>query len=263
MDFFKAIVTISVYTLTTLSTSHAEIRLEHPREPDGIEVLLGVGGGYDKTAYKSEEPFTGFSPVFALVTKNFYLDIHQISYKFEVYENLTLKLYGLQDDLPNSDDISPNLHIKSGESFDVGLYGEKAYRDIYFGAGLDADITGTHSGYRTHLSAGYTKKAKNQGFAVEIGASYRDKKRNNYYFGVSPEEANNELAPYSAEEDISLFLGASYVYAFNKNFGIYANAMAVSKTDPIRNSPRTKEDAKLSQIEAYVNLIWQFSVYES
>jgi len=263
MRFFKLIISFSVYTMLTVSTSHAETRLELPREPDGIEVLLGIGGGYDETAYKSEESFTGFAPVLAVLTKNFYLDIHEISYKFEVQEDFTLKLYGLQDDLPNPDDISPELNIKSGESFDVGLYGEKTFSDLFLGAGLDADVTGTHNGYRVYLSSGYEKRVGKQGFGVEIGASYQDKKRNDYYFGVSAEEANNELETYIAEEDISVYLGASYAYAFTKNLGIYAAAKAVSKTNAMKKSPRIKEDAKFSQIEAYVNLIWQFSVYGS
>jgi len=235
MRLVVAITLIGSWFLSASTAAHAEMRLELPRD----------------------------SPALALLTQNFYLDIHQISYKFNVSDNATLKLYGLQDGLPNPEDISSDLDVKSGDSFDLGLNAQRSFGDFYLGADLNADVTGTHSGYRAQLNAGYVRRIGSHKIGIEGGVRYQDKKRSNYYFGVAANEVNENLRMFNADEAVSAYVEAGYASSLTNNLGLFIGVSAESISDAIQESPRIESDNGLAEVEATALLIWQFSVYGS
>ena len=259
--FLQAILACSLFIL--FSTSYAEIRLELPRDTNGIEVLTVLGIGHDKTAYKGVETTTEFTLGPAILTDNFYLDIHSVSYRFRPKEDVLVKVFGEQDELPSEEDIPAGFNIKSGESFDVGFLAEKKFGNFSAGFQLASDVTGTHNGYELDLFGSYNIKKNNiSQLGVSSGIRYRDKKKSNYLFGVDESEANSSLNAYTADDEWTPFISAVYSRQLTKNLGFIAAASISSLGKTAKNSPRIKANTNMEEMEIFMGLIWQFSVYK-
>ena len=238
-------------------------RLKLPRDIKGIEVLLGGGISYDDTANLGEKTLYEFSPTFALMTDRFYLDIHRVAYRFYPEDDTILTVVGMQGGLPNEEDIPAYLNIKDGDdSYDIGLMAEKQFGAYRVEGMALSDVTGTHNGILLDLAVGYDYYSDKSHFEVTLGARYEDKKRNNYLYGVSPKETTSSLATYDAKADVSAFLHANYTYEFYKNLGIVFGGNISSLSNTAKKSPRIKDDAQYQEIELFIGLIWQFSVYD-
>lgn len=260
--FGKQLLIGGIFALfSTLSL--ADITPVLPRDTDGIGMLLGVGAGYDKTAYKTERTLNETNAAIAVFSDNFYLDIHQAFYRFQFHDEFSLKLYGRQDDLPNSEDIDSTLHVKSGDSFDVGLIARKAYPKYYVDLGLGVDVTGTHNGLIGQLSAGLTRSIGNTTWMFELGANLQDSKRTNYYYGVLPNESTAQVPAYESNAVVSGYVEAGLTYQISNNLGVHLNLLASTLPDFLKNSPRIDNDANLAEVEASALIVWQFPIYRN
>ncbi len=257
--FYLLLIGVSPMLVVPISL-FADTRLELPRDTNGVEVLMVIGGGYDETANLGEETLSEPSAGFAILTEKFYIDVHEISYRFRPAEDLLFKVFGATDSLPNEEDIPQALAIKSGNSFDAGLLIEQDVGDFRLGISMAGDITGTYSGYKIELAGGLDKYSNNAHMGANIGARYRDRKRSNYYFGVSESEAGAELMVYNAQSEWSVFAEAFYIRKLTHNLGMVLSASITSLSESAQNSPRTIPDSDIDEIEAFAGLIWQFSV---
>jgi len=255
-------ITLLCINLVPIELFSFDDRLRLPGNINGIE-LLGAGGiAHDDTAFLGEKKSTEFSPFFALMTEDFYVDIHKIAYRFHPKEDTILTLIGRQDALPNEEDIPSYLNIKSGESYDVGLMAEKKFGKYSLEAEAMVDVTGTHNGVSLELAMGYNHYSEKSHFEVVLGARYQDNNRANYLYGVSSKEANSSLKKYEAKGDLAAFLYASYVFEVYNNLGLVLQGSITSLSDTAKQSPRIKNDAKYQEVELFAGLVWQFSIYD-
>ncbi len=254
-SLFLAIVVLLVPTIT-----YADIQLKLPRETDGTEFLFGLGAGYDETAYLGEETLTEPSLALAILTNNFYLDFHEISYTFTAEGKRKFKVFSYQDGLPNEDDMPQELNIKSGDSLDVGFSMDKGFGTSRLGLLMAMDVTGTHSGFLTQLSGGIDSISQDTRAGVTIGVKYFDQKRSNYYFGVAKEEENSELSAYKAGDTLTVFAEAMYLKNVTHNLAFVFDASFSSLADSTQDSPRIKNKASIAELELFAGLIYQFSV---
>ena len=67
-----------IYTLC-IHRSFSDDRLQLPRDIKGVEILAAAGAEYDNMSYFGEKELIEFSPLFALMTDRFYVDIHKVS----------------------------------------------------------------------------------------------------------------------------------------------------------------------------------------
>lgn len=80
------------------------------------------------------------------------------------------------------------------------------------------DVSGTHEGYEVH--ANYSYGWRNQRFYLEpsIGASYKSAALNDYYWGVSPGEADVVVLPYEADAGTNVHARLTFGYQINRNW---------------------------------------------
>ena len=239
----------------------SETRVSLPRDIQGLEILVGMGASYDNSAPVGEKETTDPTPALALMTKDFYLDIHEISYRKSLNKDLYIKFFGKQDGNAADDDIKIQT-IKKGESFEVGISVEKRLGTMSVGGLLEADVTGTHSGYMLEASLGKEFNNKRHKFGVTAGGRYQDKKRNNYYFGVAKDEAYEGVPEYEVDGETTAFANATYAYQITRHLGLIVDANISTLSSQAKKSPRIKDDAKFFEQEAFVGLVWQFSVYK-
>ncbi len=240
-------------------STHAELKLKLPRNTDGVEVLLGLGAGYDETAYLGEETLAEASLALAIMSDDFYLDFHEISYTFKVGDHSQFKVFGFQDGLPTEDDIPDKLNIKSGDSFDVGGAIEKELGLARIGALIAHEITGTHSGFLAEVSGGVDSITQNTRAGITVGLRYFDQKRSNYYFGVANDETNSDLTSYHLADTLTLFAEAIYLKKVTQNLAFVFDSSISSLAKSSRKSPRIKVDAHLAEVEVFIGLVFQFS----
>lgn len=265
MNLTKPNILCALCALVISPYAASDTRFALPRAAQGIEVLLGAGLAYDKTAFIGEEEDPPYTPVFALMTKHFYLDIHEVSYRKSLSESLDIKVFGTQDGIPTSGDdpeYTDLLSIKSGDSFDLGLFIEKEIGYLNVGALIAADVTGTHNGYKMELSAEKVVSYKRSRLGLTIGGRYNDNKRSNYYYGVAPDEALPDIPEYRVDEDVEFFANATFAYQYTNNLGMMIDVGISSISDQAKESPRIDSDANIAEVEAFVGVIWQFSVYQ-
>lgn len=255
---------IRLFFVTTVflvpTISHAELQLKLPRDAVGTEFLFGLGAGHDETAYLGEEAVTEPSLALAILSDDFYLDFHEISYLFTTESGQKFKVFGYQDGLPNEEDIPKHFNIKSGDSYDVGLSIEEQFSVYRLGFLMAMDVTGTHDGLLSELSVGIDSLSQNTRAGVTVGVRYFDEKRSNYYFGVSKDEENIELKTYNASDNTTVFAQAIYLRNVTDNLAFVFDASISSLADSTQNSPRIKNNSSVSEIELFTGLIYQFSV---
>ncbi len=251
---------LSIVLLMAPIVAHAEIEFKLPRSTDSVEFLLGFGHGYDETAFRGEKSLSEPSIAIAILTENFYLDVHQVSYKLMPTKDFTLKVFGNSDALPVEEDIPSELNIKSGDSFDVGMSIEKQFDRLRIGLFSAVDVTGTHDGYKFELSTGFDKVSDNIRSGMTIGARYEDQKRSNYYYGVAPKEGSANLAAYEVQGEWTAFAEAMYLHEISHGIAFVANTSISSLGKSAKKSSRTKNDTDIADFETFVALVWQFPV---
>ena len=60
------------------------------------------------------------------------------------------------------------------------------------------DVSDTHDGYEVHFNYAYGRRSQRWYFEPSIGASYKSAALNNYYWGVTEDEAGDVVLPYEA-----------------------------------------------------------------
>jgi len=251
---------LSIVLLMAPIVAHAEIEFKLPRSTDSVEFLLGFGHGYDDTAFLGEKSLSEPSIAIAILTENFYLDVHQVSYKLRPTKDLALKVFGNSDSLPVEEYIPSEFNIKSGDSFDVGISIEKQFDSLRIGLLSAVDVTGIHDGYKLELSTGFDSITDNIRAGVTIGARYEDQKRSNYYYGVALEEASSSLAAYDVQGEWTAFSEAMYFHEVSHGIAFVASTSISSLGESAKKSSRTKNDTDIADFETFVAIVWQFPV---
>ncbi|RLW56228.1 MAG: hypothetical protein B6D70_08930 [gamma proteobacterium symbiont of Stewartia floridana] len=139
---------------------------------------------------------------------------------------------------------------EAGLVYEVNLLGGQAK------AKLMHDISNTHDGftgrfeYERSLLTGTTYMINWFG-----GSEYWSRKKTDYYFGVTEEEATSVRPGYSADESYNLFAGVNAVKRFNDRYSLIASAEYQWMPDEINDSPLT---TRQDQWTIYAGIFYEF-----
>ena len=103
------------------------------------------------------------------------------------------------------------------------------------------DVSGTHEGYE--LYANYSYGWRNQRLYIEpsVGLSYKSADLNNYYWGVTEDEAGVVVAPYEAEAGLNWHARLMVGYQLSRHWGLSLAAEYERINDEAAASPIVKE----------------------
>ncbi len=82
------------------------------------------------------------------------------------------------------------------------------------------DISGTHDGFELHADYSYGWRKQRLYIEPSIGASYKSADLNNYYWGVTDEEADVVVAPYTAEAGINWHARLMAGYQLSRHWAV-------------------------------------------
>jgi outer membrane protein len=114
------------------------------------------------------------------------------------------------------------------------------------------DISGTHKGYE--LYADYSYGWRKQRFYIEpaIGASYKSAKLNNYYWGVTPEEAGVVVLPYEAGAGVNWHARLGLGYQLTRHWSLSLVAEYERLNSEAAASPIVEDDDVLGYFAGVV-----------
>ena len=104
------------------------------------------------------------------------------------------------------------------------------------------DVSGTHEGYE--LFANYSRGWRNQRLYIEpsFGVSYKSDKLNNYYWGVTPDEAGDIVDPYQASAGLNWHARFMIGYQLNRDWSLSLVAEYERLNDEAYASPIVEEN---------------------
>ena len=117
------------------------------------------------------------------------------------------------------------------------------------------DVSGTHEGYE--LFANYSYGWRNQRFYIEpsVGVSYKSEDLNNYYWGVTDDEAGLVVPPYEAADGLNWHARLMFSYQLNRNWAFSVVAEHERLNDEAAASPIVEEDNVLGW---FAGFSWRF-----
>lgn len=117
------------------------------------------------------------------------------------------------------------------------------------------DVSGTHGGYE--LFADYSYGWRRQRLYVEpsFGASYKSGDLNNYYWGVTEDEAGLVAFPYEAMSGINWHVRFMVGYQLNRHWAVSLVAQHERLNDEAASSPIVEDDSMLGW---FAGLSWRF-----
>ena len=104
------------------------------------------------------------------------------------------------------------------------------------------DVSGTHDGYELFANYSYGWRKQRLYFEPSLGASYKSADLNNYYWGVTPEEAGLVAFPYEADAGINWHARLAFSYQLNRDWAISVVAEYDRLNDEAAASPIVEDD---------------------
>jgi len=106
---------------------------------------------------------------------------------------------------------------------------------------VNQDATGDHDGTTVSALIGRNWQYKDWNFHGLVGAEYTSAKLNDYYVGVSEEQAaSTRFDAYEAGDSLSFSAEVGVTYSFAEDWELRATARAVTRDDELINSPKFK-----------------------
>jgi len=106
---------------------------------------------------------------------------------------------------------------------------------------VNQDATGDHDGTTVSALIGRNWQVGDWNFHGLVGAEYASAKINDYYVGVSDEQAaSTRFDAYEADDSLSFSAEIGVTYSFAEDWQFRATARAVTRDDELINSPKYK-----------------------
>ncbi len=99
------------------------------------------------------------------------------------------------------------------------------------------DVSGTHDGYEVHFNYGYGWRNQRLYIEPSIGASYKSAALNDYYWGISADEAGVVVLPYEADAGTNLHARFMFGYQLSRNWSLSLVAEFERLNDEAAASP--------------------------
>lgn len=104
------------------------------------------------------------------------------------------------------------------------------------------DVSGTHDGYEIYADYGYPWRRQRLFVEPSFGASYKSRNLNDYYWGVTEEEAGVVVLPYTAGAGINWHARLKVGYQLTRHWGLSLVAEYERLNDEAAASPIVAED---------------------
>lgn len=197
---------------------------------------------------------------------NFFVDLYPSSvtpfllgYNLVDKQNYSVDVVtGPQNGGFTQEDIGNAAAIKE-RNFDylAGLRLTRYYGDTIVQVEARGDISNIHNGSFFLAVAGHSWALANGSQYVLGGAAYQTKNVLDYYFGITPEEANDQIAAYSA--DAAFFYRFEYgiTYPLSAKWIVRTSSTLYKFDSSVLNSPLT-DNSHSTLIEADVSINYVF-----
>jgi MipA family protein len=103
------------------------------------------------------------------------------------------------------------------------------------------DVSNTHQGYELYADYSYGWHAQRLFIEPSFGASYKSKDLNNYYWGVTEDEAGIVVAPYEADAGVNWHARLKLGYQLSRHWALSLVAEYERLNDEAASSPLVKE----------------------
>jgi outer membrane scaffolding protein for murein synthesis (MipA/OmpV family) len=157
-------------------------------------------------------------------------DIIMSNQHYELSEEVSDKLAGLR---------RRKADMMSGVRF-TGYYGSYITQLL-----LLHDISDTHHGHVGNFNIGRGWQARNWNLHALVGARYRSKKVNDYYFGVRDYEASEQFPAYEAGDGTYYMAELGITYPVNENWVFRSFVRHTQLPDDLMGSPLIVDDKLL------------------
>lgn len=117
------------------------------------------------------------------------------------------------------------------------------------------DISSTHEGYELYVDYSYGWRKQRLYLEPSLGVSYKSADLNNYYWGVTPEEAGTVAFPYEAGAGLNWHARMMVGYQLNERWAVSLVAEHERLNDEAAASPIVKDDKLLGW---FAGLSWRF-----
>jgi outer membrane protein len=85
-------------------------------------------------------------------------------------------------------------------------------------AGAFQDVSRTHKGSEVYAEYSHTFRRQRWFYEPSVGLSWKSQKLNNYYWGVTPEEATEAFPSYAADSGVNFFARFQLSYQLTRNW---------------------------------------------
>jgi MipA family protein len=99
------------------------------------------------------------------------------------------------------------------------------------------DVSGTHEGYELYADYSYGWRVRRLYIEPSIGASYKSADLNNYYWGVTPDEAGVVVLPYEAGAGVNWHARLKFGYQLSRHWALSLVAEYERLNDAAAASP--------------------------
>lgn len=117
------------------------------------------------------------------------------------------------------------------------------------------DISDTHEGYEVYADYSYGWRKQRLYIEPAVGVSYKSARLNNYYWGVTPEEAGVVSFPYEAKAGLNWHTRLKAGYQLDRHWAVSLVAEYESLNDEAATSPIVKESNVLGW---FAGVSWRF-----
>lgn len=201
---------------------------------------IGAWAVHSSSLYKGEKSeATGF-PYLAYDSDRLHLGFDGVGYKLVNREDLEFSLVlapGSSPDFPKNDPLFAGL--KRDTPIHAGFDATVGFDSFYLSGGLKFDVSSEHKGYEAELMAGTELSLGDLVIDVGAGARIRDRKLNNFLYGVSAAEANSRRAAYDVGATTEPFAEMSVTYAISNNVALAGFVDYHPLSSKVHKSPLT------------------------
>ena len=121
----------------------------------------------------------------------------------------------------------------------VELLADGPWGQVQFGA--FHDVSGTHDGFEVYVDLGIPYRNRRFFVQPSLGASYKSAAMNDYYWGLSEDEAGIIVLPYAAEAGINVHARLMFGYQLTKHWSLSLVAELEQINDEAAASPIVDE----------------------
>jgi outer membrane scaffolding protein for murein synthesis (MipA/OmpV family) len=203
---------------------------------------IGAGVGYASAIYRGDKADTGIAPFLSYESDRLQLDLGGIGYKVFNSDDLQLSLHiaaGEEPDFPKNNPLFAGL--KRGTPVEIGFDVTRDFGGFYVGGGMMYDASSEHKGYHAELVIGTEIDLGPVMVDIGGGARVRDRKLNNFLYGVSAAEANGNRSAYDVGRTTEPFIDMTMSYAISDNVALIGVADYHFLNKKVQNSPLTRD----------------------